>query len=351
MVGLTDELISGGSIWRPGEKCSDMVGCSCWAPAGRYHPHRWLATLHRARGAPLNDRRFDATPARLARGEYLVLGVSACLGCHSDIDWKAPRIIPELLAAGHNFSDEGASWITAPNLTPDRDTGVGMWTDDELARAVREGIGRDGRALFPMMPYESYRQMSDEDLASVIVYPRALKPVSRVLPKTEMPFPLNRLVNAAPRPITDPVPQPDLSTPVSRGQYLATLATCADCHTPRDAQGGVLAGLEFSGGTMFENPTGRVAAANITPDPSGIPYYTEELFIEVMRMGQVKARSLNTQMPWLLYRNMTDDDLKAIFAFVQTLKPAKHRVDNSKPPTECALCGQRHGAGDENVAS
>jgi mono/diheme cytochrome c family protein len=303
------------------------------------------------RSRPLTDRRFEATPARLARGEYLVNGVTPCLACHSEIDWKTPSIRPESLGAGHHFSDEGLPWVVAPNLTPDRETGAGAWTDDQLARATREGIGWDGRALFPMMPYGLFREMSDEDLASVIVYLRTLKPVSKKLPRTEMPFPLNRLVNNAPQPITEPVPQPDLSTPVSRGRYLVTLAICADCHSPRDAQGQLLAGLEFSGGSVFENPIGRIAAANITPDPSGIPYYTEELFLEVMRTGQVKARSLQVQMPWVFYRSMSDDDLKDMFAYLKTLKPAKHRVDNSKPATDCPLCGQRHGAGEENVPS
>lgn len=301
------------------------------------------------RARPVTDRRFEATPVRLARGDYLLNSVASCLGCHGEIDWKGPRLVPELLGAGRHFADEGLDWVVAPNLTPDRETGVGAWTDDELARAIREGIGRDGRALFPMMPYESYRQMSDEDLTSVIAYLRSLKPVSRALSKTEMPFPLNRLVNTAPAPLTEPVPQPDLSTPVGRGTYLVTLATCGDCHTPRDGQGQALAGLDFAGGSVFETPVGRVAAGNITPDPSGIPYYSEDLFVEVMRTGMVKARPLHPQMPWALYRNMTNEDLKAIFAFLKTIKPAKHRVDNSKPPSDCPACGQRHGAGDENV--
>jgi mono/diheme cytochrome c family protein len=265
------------------------------------------------------------------------------------VDWKTPEIPPETLGAGHSFADEGLDWVFAPNLTPDREDGVGAWTDDELARAIREGIGRDGRALFPMMPYMSYRQMSDEDLASVIVYLRTLKPLKGERGKTVMPFPLNWLVNDIPMPVDEPVPPPDLSTPVKRGEHLVTLATCADCHTPRDERDQPLEGLDFAGGAVFENPAGRIAAANITPDPSGIPYYTEELFIEALRTGMVKARSLHAQMPWILYKNMTDEDLKAVFAYIKTLKPAKHRVDNSKPPTDCPVCRQRHGAGNENV--
>jgi hypothetical protein len=91
-----------------------------------------------------------------------------------------------------------------------------------------------------------------------------------------------------------------------------------------------------------------VASANITPDPSGIPYYDEALFLEMIRTGYVKARKINQIMSWSDYRNLTDEDLKAIFAYLRTLKAVKHRVDNSEPPTFCKLCGFSHGAGSQN---
>ena len=107
-------------------------------------------------------------------------------------------------------------------------------------------------------------------------------------------------------------------------------------------------GMDFAGGFVLEGPWGRVASANITPDPSGIPYYDEALFIQTMRTGYVKARELNQIMPWWHFRNLTDEDLKAIFGYLRTLKPVKHRVDNTEPPTLCKLCGSRHGLGDRN---
>jgi hypothetical protein len=91
-----------------------------------------------------------------------------------------------------------------------------------------------------------------------------------------------------------------------------------------------------------------VASANITPDPSGISYYDEDLFIQAIRTGKVRARQLSPMMPYMFYRNYNDDDLKAIFAYLRTLKPIRHRVDNSLPPTYCRVCGLRHGGGDQN---
>src|SRR6185503_6165111 len=124
----------------------------------------------------LNDRRFEATPARLERGKYLVTAVAGCLGCHTDADWTKPGAPPleAKLGSGHVWTDQQLPWLVAPNITSDKETGAGNWSDDTLARAIREGIGHDGRTLFPLMPYQKYRQMSDEDLASIIVYLRTL---------------------------------------------------------------------------------------------------------------------------------------------------------------------------------
>jgi hypothetical protein len=235
-----------------------------------------------------------------------------------------------------------------PNITPDPETGAGRWTDDMLARAIREGIGHDGRTLFPMMPYEQFKYMSDEDLASVVVYLRSLPPVSKTLPRTEVPFPVNRLINSVPEPITEPVPEPDRTNPVAYGDYLVRLGACRDCHTPMDDQGQRIPGLEFAGGMTLIGPYGQITSGNITPDPSGIPYYTADLFVEMIRTGRVKAREIHAQMPWAIYRQQTDEDLRAIFAYLQTVEPVQHRVDNTLPPTDCPRCGLRHGAGDRN---
>jgi mono/diheme cytochrome c family protein len=275
--------------------------------------------------------------------------VLGCLGCHSEIDFRKPGSPPVegRLGAGTHWADANASWLVAPNITPDKETGAGNWSDDTLARAIREGIGHDGRALFPVMPYQNYASLSDEDLASVIVYIRTIPPVRNQLPVADIPFPVKYLIRGIPEPITSAVPGPDLSTPEKRGGYLTKMGSCADCHTPQE-KGQRMAGLDFAGGFVFSLPTGVVASANITPDASGISYYDESLFVHAMRDGKVGARQMNAAMPWIIYGKMNDEDLKAVFAYLKTLKPVKHRVDNAAPATYCKRCGQKHGLGDSN---
>jgi len=302
------------------------------------------------RARALTDRKFEATPERLARGRYLANAVSGCIFCHSEHDWKAPGD-PEVeskLAAGDVFPLVGLpGTVVASNLTPDPTTGAGSWSDDQLARAIREGIGHDGRALFPLMPYEHFRGMSDEDMASVVVYLRSLRPAQNLLPQTQIVFPVKFLIRSVPQPITEPVAGGNSTDPVKRGEYLVQMAGCSDCHTPQD-RGQPKPGLDFAGGFELQGPFGTVTSSNITSDPSGISYYDENLFVQAMRTGRVGARSLNPIMPWSALRNMTDEDLKAVFAYLRTLKPVHHRVDNTLPPTLCKICQGKHGGGDQN---
>ena len=106
--------------------------------------------------------------------------------------------------------------------------------------------------------------------------------------------------------------------------------------------------MYLAGGQIFDGPWGNVATANLTPAPSGIPYYDEALFLQTIRTGYVKARPLNQIMPWAYFRNLTDDDLKAIFAYLKTVKPVNHIVDNSMPHTLCVICNEVHGGGEKN---
>lgn len=95
-----------------------------------------------------------------------------------------------------------------------------------------------------------------------------------------------------------------------------------------------------------------VASANLTPDPSGIAFYTREVFIQTIRTGHVAGvRRLSAAMPWVFFRRMTDDDLGAIFSYLRTLPPVRHRVSNFDPPTYCPRCGRRHGLGELNAAA
>lgn len=300
----------------------------------------------------LTARTFAATPERLARGNYLVNYVTPCMECHAPHNWsdhEAP-ILPNTLGAGQDMTMMKGlpGQVVAPNISPDPETGAGNWTDDQLARAIREGIGHDGRALFPLMPYQMFRSLSDEDLASIIVYLRSLPAVRRMQPATQIIFPVRYLMRSLPEPLDAPVPAPDVSTPEKRGAYLVAIGACAQCHTPSDAHGNPLVGMDFGGGQILEGPWGRVASANLTPDSSGIPYYDLALFTQVLRTGYAKSRVINQVMPWHVFRGMTDEDIAAIFAYLKTLKPVVHRVDNTEPPTLCKICGQMHGYGNRN---
>lgn len=303
--------------------------------------------LLRTRARRLNDHTFERTPERLERGRYLAEGVAGCMNCHSEQDAATGEPLPGKLGVGQVLTDEEVPFpMVFPNITADEETGAGLWTDDMLARAIREGVGHDGRPLMPVMLYENFRHMSDEDVAAVVVYLRSLPPVRNRLPKQTLPFPSNLLVKAYPEPLAAPV-SPPAAEPVARGEYLVHLGDCANCHRARDAEGNE---LPFGGGGLNTAPDGKtkVAAANITFDPSGISYYDEELFIAAMRTGRVRARALSSAMPWRTVGKLTDDDLKAIFAYLRTVKPVQHRVDNAEPAALCKLCGQTHGGGGLN---
>lgn len=306
-----------------------------------------LGAVAGPRARPLTLRTFERTPARLERGRYLVEALLRCFDCHSEVDWKSPGApaLPGTMGAGQVFHLEGAPFqIIASNITPDPETGAGNWTDDMFARAIREGIGHDGRPLVPVMLYENFRLLSDEDLAAVVVYVRSIPPIRRLLPRTKAPFPWNFVVRGVPEPVTEPVASPDAADRVKYGAYLAKIGECESCHSTRIEGGGL-----FAGGNVFWTPFGQVATANITPDPSGIAHYDEAMFILTLRTGRAGGvRPFSPAMRWVYLRNLTDEDMKAIFAYLRTVKPVRHRVDNTEPPAYCRLCGNTHGYGDRN---
>jgi hypothetical protein len=133
-------------------------------------------------------------------------------------------------------------------------------------------------------------------------------------------------VRSAPQPVTAPVPGP-AQDPVARGKYMASVG--CGCHTAVDK-------MPWAGGENLAGPWGTVVSPNITPDPSGISYYTEATFITALRTGYVGARKLNSIMPFGDFKNLTDDDLKAIYAYLLTVPSIKHRVDNTLPTANCA---------------
>jgi mono/diheme cytochrome c family protein len=316
------------------------VACHRAAPVPKPPPEQPKSFQPRA----LRNVVFERTPARLERGRYLTEGLLQCFICHSDRDWDKPGAPPvaNKKGAGHIWEDR--PWLIAPNITPDKETGAGDWTDDMFARAIREGISHDGRVLHPQMWYGSFRSLSDEDLASVVVYLRTLPPVHNPLPKTNIPEERKKTLEAG-EPLVDAVPEPDKSNALKRGAYLARIADCAGCHTAWEAP--IVPGF-YAGGNMLEHGKEKIFSANLTPDSTGIGYYDDALFISSIRSGHVKARKLSSIMPWIVFRNLNDEDLKDLFAYLHARRPVHHLVDNTEPPTECPACGQKHGYGDRN---
>ncbi len=135
---------------------------------------------------PLRNTTFERSEARRERGRYLAEGVLQCFNCHSDRDSARPGAPPveEKKGAGHVWYDEPGARLVSPNITPDAETGAGRWTDDMLARAIREGVGHDGRPLHPQMWYDAFGSLSDSDVAAVVVYLRSIPPVKNRLPPT-----------------------------------------------------------------------------------------------------------------------------------------------------------------------
>jgi len=300
----------------------------------------------------VTTRKFEVTQARLERGKYVVESQSHCFFCHSQHTLTDPLfpMVEGKKGSGQELPIPELGQVVAPNISPDPETGIGKWTDDEIARAIQEGVDKDGRALFPIMPYMRFRNYTDEDLASVIVYIRSIPPVRNTLPVTKLNFPLNFIVKTIPEPLTSHAPQPPRTTPEARGEYIVEATVgCGDCHTPTN-QGDPLPGLGFGGGESFDDPSqGKtIFSANITMDPSGIAHYDEALFINTMRTGQVPGRILTHIMPFEAFKNMTDDDLRDVFAYLKARPPVKHRVSNVDPPTLCVLCNKKHGLGELN---
>jgi len=291
----------------------------------------------------------ERTPQRLARGRYLVEGLAHCFQCHGEVDplhEGQPRAGTKG-AGTPSFPDAALAWMAVPNITPDPETGAGRWTDEQLANAIRNGIGHDGRRLIALMPYPAFRAFSDEDLASIIVYVRPIPPVRRKQPKPVIPKEFEFLRIALPR-VTS-VPAPRFATPEERGEWLARIGDCEGCHTPVGPSFEPLPNMQLAGGQYFTGPYGTVTTPNLTRDATGIPYYDERVFIRTIRTGRVNGvRPLSSVMPWSYLRNLTDDDLRALYAWLRTRNAVRHYASNTEPVALCRVCRMRHGGGALN---
>ncbi len=283
--------------------------------------------------------KIEITPERVARGKYLAITVMSCVDCHSQRDFKrfaGPATGNLFAGGGEEFTIElGAPGnFYAPNLTPYH---LKDWTDGEIFQAITSGVSKDGRALFPAMPYLSYGKVSQEDIYSVIAYLRTLPTHERTVPTSKPKFPFSLIMNTIPqKPQLQPMP--DKNDLVKYGGYMMNLAACYDCHTEMQ-KGKYIENEGYAGNQEFILPTGTVRSANITPDTTtGIGAWTEETFLLRFKAYgdstfvpyEVKE-GFNTVMPWIIYAHMDEYDLKAIYAYLRTIKPVKKQVIKFTP--------------------
>lgn len=301
----------------------------------------WLA-LRKPAARPVTATKIEATPTRLARGEYLVQHVADCLGCHSDHVTRFGFPVKPGTEGQGGFPFDAKlgvpGLVCAQNITPDPETGLGRWSDDEILRAMREGVDRNGNALFPMMPYVHLREMSDEDAKSVVVYLRTLKPIRHSVPQKKIDFPVNLIVKFVPKPLKGPVIAPDPKKDhLAYGRYLTRIGGCYECHTPHNEKQQLDEARAFGGGWEMRGPWGRVVTANITPHPGTfIARATKDEFIGRFRAfasmdarnAPVPPKGRNTIMPWLAFAHMTDDDLGAIYDYLRSVPPVAQQVNS-----------------------
>lgn len=252
-----------------------------------------------------------------ARGKYLVQ-IAGCGGCHGAFKLASDKGVP--LAGGNEFKTPLGTFY-APNLTVLQD-----WDFDSFDKAIRQGVDvYSGRVLAPVMPYRMFHGLSDFDVASIGAYLRSLTEVKNDIGTSKPEAGLNAL---KPLPAQS-IPAPKINDSADYGRYLIdNLAGCGGCHNPRDASGAVVAGREFSGGTRnlgsADNPIYAPSIEGAALIANG---YTKENFAATLRLGiRPRGAPLAPQMPWRRFSGMTDNDLNALWNYLQTKK-----MDNPWP--------------------
>ena len=265
-----------------------------------------------------------------ARGDYLVNTIMACGNCHSPRDAEG-RMIPDKAFSGGLTFDTPAFVATAPNITPDAETGIGRWSDAEIRRALIDGVRPDhghlaGVPLAAIMPANFYRALLPEDLDAVVAYLRSIKPVRNESPAPVYKAPVRR----------DPYPDAEtgfdkkmFADPLRRGAYLVTIGHCMECHTAwsrgvSDFRNGL-----GRGGRTFPPREGSPAgtpdsvAANITSDPNaGIGAWSDAEIGRAITEGISRdGRRLKPPMAYAYYAGLTPTDLADIVAYLRTVPP------------------------------
>jgi len=278
---------------------------------------RFVTTILAALAATLGTA--NAQSDLVKRGDYLVNGLLTCGNCHT------PKGPPAAIA-GKDFSG-GLSWdeppfkVTAPNITPDKETGIGNYTDEQLKTVLRKGTKANGIPVAMVMPSGFYEIMTDGDLNAVVAYLRTLKPVAN-----KVPDPIYKMAQGHPIPPggDKKFTEDDLSDKLKKGFYLATIAHCMECHTPMGPRGRDFAGKLGAGGFEFPGPWGVSVSRNITSSKEkGIGAWTDAEVKRAITQGIRKDGSkLKPPMGFHYYSTVSADDLDAVVAYLRTV-PAK----------------------------
>jgi mono/diheme cytochrome c family protein len=258
----------------------------------------------------------------VARGKYLAEGVVACGNCHTPRDDKGQLQRDKGLSGGL-LLDIAPFKAYAANLTPDAETGIGKWTDGQLAKAVREGIRPDKSLIGPPMPIEHYRHLADDDLAAIIAYLRAQPAVKNAVPRSTYRIPLPPNYGPPVGKVKAPSPRDKLGY----GKYLADIGHCMDCHTPRNEQGELVLAQLGAGGQVIEGPWGTTVSRNLTP--TGLKDWTDAQIARAIRDGVDRnGQPYRPPMAYTFYKNINDADMGALIAYLRSLKPQAPTAKN-----------------------
>jgi cytochrome c553 len=254
------------------------------------------------------------------RGRYLVETIAACGNCHTP---KGPQgELPNMALAGGFVFNEQPFTAVASNITPDPETGIGKWTDDQLFLAIREGKRPDGSLIGPPMPFALYRGLADDDVRAMIAYLRTVKPIRNAVAKSTYRMPLPPAYG----PPVGEVKAPPRSDKVAYGAYLAgPMGHCTDCHTPAKADHSPDLSKLGAGGRPFTGPWGTSVAANITPHKEvGIADWSDAEIARAIRTGVSKdGRKLFPPMAYGYYAGISNDDMAALIAYLRSLPPSR----------------------------
>ena len=276
----------------------------------------------------------EISPA--ARGEYIFRAAGGC-SCHTDFKGGG-----EFLAGGRPLKTPFGIFYS-PNITPDPDTGIGGWSNADFARAMTEGVAPDGSQYFPVFPYTAFTGMTAADLADLKAYLDTTPPMRRANRPHDAAPPFDWRFTMGPwkwmffEPVTYR-PRADKSARWNRGAYLATaVAHCGECHTPRNALGGLMRDLWFAG---TENGPEGQRAANITPHKgTGIGRWDEDEVADLLKTGLKPnyddVQGVMGEAVEQGYKYMTDEDRAAIADYVMSLTAIENRVPDktSKSPS------------------